>query len=273
MTGRKQKTIVISVRVPIEQREAIEKAAVAAGTSLSAFVARTMDQTMSGRTSASMPAAGAAKPLPRAAGVSLSDPAALAELKRIGININQIAHAINAGLPQNTLQIVAAFKQLFAVLSEPDAFQARLPGLREQLVPVTITDAGQAVRVPMVVPPAAVLRTARPLPIPPQPSNHLEPPKVKPSGVPALGHEMQAAAPIRKVPHRLNGSGLIRRAERTASPTRAPVVNDIEDRERDPPHSSSRHQLQDGRRLHPPRSGESDKRPRGLGLLDKLWPR
>ncbi|TXG87733.1 MAG: plasmid mobilization relaxosome protein MobC, partial [Thermomicrobiales bacterium] len=131
MSRKTPKTTVIAVRVSIEQREAIEKAAVTAGASLSGFVAATMAEAMSRKKAAPVPSAIPHTPLPRtqAAGISISDPSALAELKRIGININQLAHATNAGYPPNVASMLDNLKGLLALLSELDTFKRHIEHL------------------------------------------------------------------------------------------------------------------------------------------------
>ncbi|KAB2912716.1 MAG: MobC family plasmid mobilization relaxosome protein, partial [Hyphomicrobiaceae bacterium] len=143
MTDTKQKkpkapkTVVLSVRLPIEQREAIEVAAVGAGASVSAFVADTMAKVVSGklpRAAKIEEAAALPPPKPRIVpGISLSDPTALAELKRIGVNINQLAHAANAGLPLNASALVRGFAYLFELLADPEAFKRRLDLIKADL--------------------------------------------------------------------------------------------------------------------------------------------
>lgn len=62
--------------------------------------------------------------------ISLSDPAALYELRRIGNNLNQLAHAANSGLPPSAKQAAKTFAELFELLADEDAFYRRLAGIR-----------------------------------------------------------------------------------------------------------------------------------------------
>lgn len=129
MAGRKQKiptTTTLSVRLPIEHKEAIEKAAVEAKTTTSAYAARVLVEAATGKAPAP-----AKTPEPEiveapkpsvAKGIVLSDPKALDELRRIGVNINQIAHALNAGRPTRDGTLASETRELFALLSDPDAF-------------------------------------------------------------------------------------------------------------------------------------------------------
>lgn len=65
-----------------------------------------------------------------AASIDPVDPAVLYELKRIGNNINQIAHAVNAGLPPDAKMAVATFHQLFEALTDAEEYRRRLAALR-----------------------------------------------------------------------------------------------------------------------------------------------
>lgn len=130
-TLKTEKTVVVAVRVPLGQREAMEKAAVTARLSLSAYIKATMDDALRGKARPRPEPAPVVTPAAPAAGViSLSDPAAVAELKRIGININQIAHAANAGLPADVSLTVHSFARLFEALAEPEAFRKRLEAIK-----------------------------------------------------------------------------------------------------------------------------------------------
>lgn len=316
MTAKRPKTKVISCRVPIELHEAIEKAAVTAGTSASAYVATTVERSIAGKEPSARPPSRAPdtkdKPAPRAAGISLSDPAAFAELKRIGINVNQIAHAINAGLPQNAQQIVAAFKDLFEVLEQPDAFKTRLAGLAQFLAkPIMPSDRPTAplpllprvsvpkptVALPPMPPPEAdqwqpepspvgpswVAPPARPAavnaslpqiqqwPAQPQPPARIPPPMPRPQPIPPADRP-RATAPS---PLPLQFAPM---PPLVPPPYPQPMPPVTKDKSGDPPHPSTRHKLQGRHYLHlarPPKptAGPSatDRRPRGLGLLGKLW--
>ena len=65
-----------------------------------------------------------------AASIDPADPAVLYELKRIGNNINQIAHAVNAGLPPDAKMAVTTFHQLFEALTDAEEYRRRLAALR-----------------------------------------------------------------------------------------------------------------------------------------------
>lgn len=62
--------------------------------------------------------------------VNRSDPALLYELKRIGNNINQIAHAVNTGLPPSVTLTVQSFRHLFEALTDDVEFRRRLDAIR-----------------------------------------------------------------------------------------------------------------------------------------------
>lgn len=62
--------------------------------------------------------------------VNRADPAVLHELKRIGNNINQIAHAVNTGLPPDITLTVQSFRQLFEALTDDVEFRRRLDAIR-----------------------------------------------------------------------------------------------------------------------------------------------
>lgn len=174
------KTSVVSVRLQPEQRQKLEETAIAAGMSLSAFTAKTLSAAIDGReqpaVADSAEANGAATPTqehppPTATrgaetatmAVSLSDPMALAELRRIGVNINQIAHTVNIGLSPDLRASALAFAQLFALLSNSEAFQQYLAAMKK----------GAPRRDPPHPPPRNELQDSRPLhparppPIPP----------------------------------------------------------------------------------------------------------
>ena len=132
---KKPKTTTLSVRLPIEHKEAIEKAAVDAKTTASAYAARVLLEAATGKAQAQTKPSKADKVeavvAPTVAkGIVVSDPKALEELRRIGININQIAHALNAGRPTKDRDIVNAVKNLFTLLKDPEAFMrtaAKIP--------------------------------------------------------------------------------------------------------------------------------------------------
>lgn len=150
------RTTVLAVRVAEDQRRAIEDAAVAAGLTVSAFISATMAEANSGRRPATGRVASSStghEPraqvifVPRPASVFerrwlpapppevrpsvvVSDPAVLHELKRIGNNINQIAHATNSNLPPSLQLVTQAYQQLFETLADADGFQRRIAALK-----------------------------------------------------------------------------------------------------------------------------------------------
>ena len=152
MASKKPKTTVISFRVPIEEREAFEKSAVDAGTTLTGYIHATLVEARSAKTTAvPAPAPAPAQPPVRVPGIALSDPAALSELKRIGININQIAHAANAGLPPAHKEVVQPFAELFGLLSEPDRFARHIAAM----TPPLDAPSSPASKPPLLPPPSA----------------------------------------------------------------------------------------------------------------------
>ena len=62
--------------------------------------------------------------------VNPADPAVLYELKRIGNNINQIAHAVNGSLPPDVKFTVQSFRHLFEALTDDVEFRRRLDAIR-----------------------------------------------------------------------------------------------------------------------------------------------
>lgn len=126
MAKKKPKTEVISVRLPIEEREAVEKAAIEAGTTVSAYVAQFL-KTGGQPKSAPTPAAPLPeKQAPVIAMPLLADAVVLDELRRIGTNINQIARATNAGMPPDLAHLVRCMDTLLQALSDPAEFKRRL---------------------------------------------------------------------------------------------------------------------------------------------------
>lgn len=154
MASKKPKTVSLSFRVAIEEREALEKSAVEAGTTLAGYIASTLAEARSGRKPVvATPSPAPAEPPPRVPGISLSDPAALSELKRIGININQLAHATNAAQPPSQRTMVDAFAGLFGLLSEPERFLRNLAEVKAPLDAAQVTPAKPAVSPASPVPP------------------------------------------------------------------------------------------------------------------------
>ena len=101
-------TSVISVRVPPELRQRIEDAAIKRGVTLGGYVAATLK-------AAEADERAAPRHDPREPELPIEPPtdkALLHELRRIGNNINQIAHAANSGLPLNDVAAVHAVHEL-----------------------------------------------------------------------------------------------------------------------------------------------------------------
>ena len=91
-----------NVRVTVAERTEVERRAEAAGLPLSEFCRRAI---FGQRVRPAMPAA---------------DAAALAELNRVGVNLNQIAHAMNAGrdLPASLEMAIAEVRQAVAKVAD-----------------------------------------------------------------------------------------------------------------------------------------------------------
>ncbi|MGD9668820.1 MAG: plasmid mobilization relaxosome protein MobC [Hyphomicrobiaceae bacterium] len=92
-----RRTQTITFRVSSEERRRLDEAAIEAGMTLSAYVAATVDRRTSElrRRLAGMQKA-ATPPPPPSPNIP---PEVVYELRRIGNNVNQIAHAVNSGLP------------------------------------------------------------------------------------------------------------------------------------------------------------------------------
>lgn len=278
--AKQPKTVVVSVRMPIERREAIERAAVTAGTSVSAFVLSSVERAMDGgdvvintpKPTRDEPG----KELPVASGVSLSDPAALAELRRIGININQIAHSINSGLPQSAQRVVGAFREAFDALADPQAFKNKLADLKPLLAQAVAAETkSPVVALPM---PGITPVAARPLPLPPTMTGWtLKPPQIEPPP-PAAAQPQPIPEPrVVQPPVASPPTDAARRRALLATnnikrPVKPPQPSN-QDNTRDPPHPQTRHQLQGSAELRPARSGQPDGAASRLGLLRKLWDR
>jgi hypothetical protein len=136
--SRGPKTVIVSIRVPQEQKDAMEKAATMAGASLSGFISDTMANAVTGvrkaaprqsvRAAAAVPA-----PTVEVGRVSLSDPAVLEELRRIGININQIARAANSKLPPSVATMIETLAEILDVTRGPESVRLGLDALRRAL--------------------------------------------------------------------------------------------------------------------------------------------
>lgn len=60
------------------------------------------------------------------------DPALIAELKRIGNNLNQIAHALNSNLPPDTVSTAANLRDLIHTLMRDELLLQRLRDAKEK---------------------------------------------------------------------------------------------------------------------------------------------
>ncbi|MBL8884940.1 MAG: MobC family plasmid mobilization relaxosome protein [Hyphomicrobium sp.] len=255
MSSKKPKTSVVAVRVSIEQREAIEKAAVTAGASVSGFIAVTLAEALSRKPTPSRASAAPPNEMPptQAAGVSLSDPAALAELKRIGVNINQLAHAANAGYPPNIAALIENVAQLFAALGDRDAFGRRIEEFKARMTPLS----GPA-KIP-ASPPSPPPVTPTPAPT----ASRL------PSGLASLIGEPVTARPARTLPTRAVAT--TRESPPPRLPPRPMPQPTMKDDRRAPQHSQARNQLQSRPELRPARPAEGDGGTSRLGFFRKLW--
>lgn len=160
-TAKSAKSAVISIRVAADRRDALEKAAIAAGASLSGFITDTMEKALSGP---QKPVAVPVAPKPEAGSpkieigrISLSDPAALEELRRVGININQIARAANSQLPVSVVSLLEGLARLVEAMKQGDDFRPLADALRRAAV-----EAARAVTMPETVGESA---TANPAPL------------------------------------------------------------------------------------------------------------
>ncbi|NBU58941.1 MAG: plasmid mobilization relaxosome protein MobC [Betaproteobacteria bacterium] len=313
MAASTQKTKVLSLRLSIEGMEAVEKAAVDAKTSKSAYAARVLVEAATGKALApvkpSKPEAIAAVPPPIAKGISLSDPQALEQLRRIGININQIAHAVNGGRYRHASNLAQAVGKLFELLKEPEAFMAHIA----QMPPVSIPQTARPTapepvkpRAPTTMPPLQLPDPVRATPpaeasVTPTPERRPIPAHVYGEIAAALSQKTQPvvspaaqmpsapvpAAPVAATPRRRRylppTSSYQRAAARSKQvptpqptpPIQAPAAQpEMKVLRRDPPHPQARHQLQDRAPVHSQRPGPAeDGKPGRLGFLSKLWGR
>lgn len=145
----KPKSSVLSVRVTPEQRAAVEGAAITEGVTVSAYIAKALARATGGKPSAGatvnthvnqhvysqsaqQTAAVNRVEAERVARVVLSDPTVLDELRRIGVNINQIAHTINSGLPPDVQRLAEQFRHLLDALTDAPEFRRRLEALKHR---------------------------------------------------------------------------------------------------------------------------------------------
>jgi len=311
---KSQTTTILSVRLPIEHKEAIGKAAVEAKTTTSAYAARVLVEAASGKAPAPSKApepdaVEAPKPIVTK-GIVLSDPKALDELRRIGVNINQIAHALNAGRQTRDGTLASAARQLFVLLKDPDAFMRTV-----QQIPLPPVELSEGIRsAPAAAETTAPKLMSWPSTEPPLPNAKIPMPdimavltpqpvrrddveqatKVLATGGPPVVYPAPSApapaeagalktrrhrpAPIRKPAHRPDAPSptlVLAPPQRPAPTLTAPTARALtKEVRRDSPHPQTRHQLQDRAPLRPARPGPAeDRKPGRLGFLSKLWGR
>jgi len=119
----KRKNETIAFRVTAAERERLENAAIDAGMSLSAYLAAMLERRtnqMRGRLAEMQ-----RPPPPPESNQPALSPEALHELRRIGNNINQIAHALNSGLPPEPQHLVHQLQKLLDLIFRNNLHQAR----------------------------------------------------------------------------------------------------------------------------------------------------
>jgi hypothetical protein len=291
-------TKVLSVRLTIEALEAIERAAVDAKTTKSAYAARVLLEAASGKAPAPAKAPKpetVEAPPTMAKGIVLSDPKALEELRRIGVNINQIAHALNAGRPADHARLLQSIAQVFALLKKPDAFMrcvAELPAIPPSTVVTAVPQSVMAPAAPKATMPAKHPETSPP-PLPgvmtTQASPTFSPPNVstgysvmtrmpdakpQPIGGPAVSPGASPdpnRKPKKKLP-RLYAERHWSPPPKKAPPSSAKPMP--QEARRDSPHPQAWHQLQDRAPVRPARPEPAEDRAAGrLGFFRKLWGR
>ncbi len=112
-----RRTETIAFRVTPEDRARFEEAASEAGLSLSTFLTSLTDRRLD-RLRTHLDEIRATQAYQEPAGRQPVPPELLAELRRIGNNINQIAHAVNSGLPVDTRRLVQHMKALLDLIHE-----------------------------------------------------------------------------------------------------------------------------------------------------------
>lgn len=117
----KRKNETIAFRVTAAERERLENAAIDAGMSLSGYLAsmleRRTDHIRARLAEMQRP------PAPPETIKPALSPEALHELRRIGNNINQIAHALNSGLPPEPQHLVHQLQKLLHLLFQNNLHQ------------------------------------------------------------------------------------------------------------------------------------------------------
>lgn len=158
MAKKTPKSKVISVRLPIEEQEAVEKAAIEAGTTVSAYVAQFLKTGGQPKRAPKPAAPPPEKQAPVIAMPLLADAVVLEELRRIGTNVNQIARTTNAGMPPDVAHLVRCMDSLFQALSDPAEFKRRLALVKTPLpTPPTVKAAPpQAAKPAATAPPPSV---------------------------------------------------------------------------------------------------------------------
>lgn len=118
----KRKNETIAFRVTTAERERLENAAIDAGMSLSGYLAAMLERRTDHMRSrlAEMQRPPPIPPTPKTPALS---PEALHELRRIGNNINQIAHALNSGLPPEPQHLVQQLQKLLHIIFQNNLHQ------------------------------------------------------------------------------------------------------------------------------------------------------
>lgn len=155
----KPRTVVIALRVPPEERNRIEAAAIEQGLSISGYIAATLTAATRGERAAS-------RPDPNEPELPIEPPtdeSVLQELRRIGNNINQIARAANCGLPLSDLKALEGLQAILAsmtadttapceaapaIMNLPISAPALVPDVRPTPEPPIIKPSPIAVAVP-----------------------------------------------------------------------------------------------------------------------------
>lgn len=301
MAKKTPKSKVISVRLPIEEREAVEKAAVEAGTTVSAYVAQLL-KTGGQPKSAPKPAGPTPeKQAPVMAMPLLADTVVLDELRRIGTNINQIARTANAGMPPDVAHLAKCLDILLQALSDPPEFKRRLSLVKARFPtpPKVETSPSPAAKPIPTAPPPSVTPSRQVVPphlleqiqktmekrpaelnqtvTQPEPSLKLSAFDLPParSSAPVAPSPPKAPAPPPRVtrPPLPVYPARPKPADEPSRPVPRPVPPSLPKSglRYDHPNPQARHELQNRRRLHPPRLEQRDDREGRLGFLGKLW--
>ena len=107
--GDEPRTATLTVRMTVGERALVEQRAAAAGVTPSAYAATVLT-------------GGSVTVEQR----ETMHPALFAELSRIGNNINQLAHASNAGMPPQHQEVMGAMKALFEHLMQDEITRRRV---------------------------------------------------------------------------------------------------------------------------------------------------